>query len=125
MYPTLMLAAVITFVAGGVHSWLGERDLIAPLLAVDPPPRPLTREELGRQELRFGWHLTTIAWWGLAAVLAGLALTPLDSQGRFVVASVGLTFLVSGLVVLVASRGRHLAWPLFLVVAGLALVPVV
>jgi hypothetical protein len=34
--------------------------------------------------------------------------------------AVAATFVITALVIAVASRGRHLAWPLFLVVAILA-----
>ncbi len=69
---SLLLAAVLTFLVGAVHSWLGERKLIGPLLALE-------------------------------------------------VASA--TFLVTGVIVLVTSRGRHLAWPVFLIIAVAAALP--
>ncbi|MCA9616865.1 MAG: DUF3995 domain-containing protein, partial [Myxococcales bacterium] len=52
--------------------------------------------------LRFAWHLTSVAWVGLAAVVAGVP--------SFHAAAT--VCVVSGAVIFVTLRG-HLAWPLF------------
>lgn len=122
--PTLLLAAVLAVVLGGVHSWLGERRLIGPLLDPDRREGLLARSAFSRQVLRFAWHLTSVAWWGMGAVLALLAVSPLDTQGRLAVAAVAGTFLVTGAVILITSKGRHLAWPVFVAIAGLSLAQV-
>jgi hypothetical protein len=112
-----VISAILTAALGIVHSVLGERRLIGPLLA--PGERTgLLAKRFARNILRFAWHLTSIAWWGLAAVLAGA-----DSRSAVLVA-VAATLALSGLVVLYSSRGRHLAWPVFLAAAALALLPV-
>jgi hypothetical protein len=121
-HTALLIASILTFAIGAVHSWLGERRLIGPLLA--PERRQgILAGSFGRQILRFAWHLTTIAWWGIGAILAALTLSPMDSQGRLVAAVIGATFFATGAVILVASRGRHLAWPVFLAIAGLSIAP--
>jgi hypothetical protein len=119
----LLVAAILTIGVGAVHSWLGERRLIGPLLAPERRQGLLASSAFARQVLRFAWHVTTVAWWGIALILGALALAPLDPQGRLVVMAIGATFLVTGLLTLVASRGRHLAWPVFLAIAGLSLAP--
>lgn len=124
-YPTLMLAAAFAVVLGVVHSWLGERRLIGPLLDPDRREGLLAHSAFARNVLRFAWHLTSVAWWGMGAVLAVLAMAPLDLQGKLAVAVVAVTFLVTGVLILVTSRGRHLAWPVFVAIAGLSLVHVV
>ena len=58
--------------------------------------------------LRFAWHLTSIAWLGLAAAVLGLAL-------NLAIAAIALP---SAAIIFFALRG-HLAWPLFCL-AGLA-----
>lgn len=120
---TLLVAAILTIAIGAVHSWLGERRLIGPLLSPELRQGPLASSPFARQVLRFAWHLTSIAWWGIGAILAVLAFSPLDPQSRLMVAVIGATFLASGIVTLVASRSRHLAWPVFLAIAGLSLAP--
>jgi len=122
---SLILASVLIFGIGVVHSWLGERRLIGPLLAPDKRRGMLEKSRFARQTLRFAWHLTTLAWWGLGAVLIALAMSPLDGHVYSVSVIIGATFLITGLVTLLTSRGRHLAWPVFLAIAGLSVYPLV
>jgi len=95
------VAAGILIAVGGIHSVLGEVGLVSPLLADRTWSVRLPRRVADRV-LRFGWHLTTLAWWALAAVLVG--------------ADVGLTFgvtcLVSAAIVMAFVPG-FIAWPLF------------
>ena len=119
----LLAASVLTFAIGGIHSWLGERRLIGPLLAPERRQGILASSTFARQVLRFAWHLTTLAWWGIGAILAALTLAPMDQQGRLVAAVIAATFLATGAIILIVSHGRHLAWPVFLVIAGLSIVP--
>lgn len=121
---TIFAAALLTFLIGAVHSWLGEWRLIGPLLAPEQRQGRLASSAFARGVLRFAWHVTTIAWWGIGAALIALAASaPLDRQGRLVLAIIAVTFLVTGLVTLIAGRGRHLAWPVFLAIAGLSAAP--
>jgi len=119
---SLLLAAALTFLVGAVHSWLGERKLIGPLLAPEGRQGLLARG-WARRVLRFAWHLTTVAWWGSAATFVALARGPLGAQGRLTLEVASVTYLVTGLIVLVTSRGRHLAWPVFLIIALAAALP--
>jgi hypothetical protein len=123
--PAFLIAALLTVAIGIAHSWIGERLLIGPLLAPDRRSGILAASAFARNTLRFAWHVTSIAWWGLGAVLALLATSPLGAQGRLIIAAIGATFLITGLITLVASRGRHLAWPVFLAIAGLSWAPLV
>jgi len=115
----LLMAAALTFAVGAVHSLLGERRLIGPLLAPGHRQGILERSAFARQVLRFAWHLTTIAWWGIGAMLVAYALAPLDPSSRSTLAIIAVTFSITGIVILAASGGRHLAWPVFLAIAGL------
>ncbi|MDH3596292.1 MAG: hypothetical protein OEU09_09660 [Rhodospirillales bacterium] len=119
----LFVAAILTIGIGAVHSWLGERRLIGPLLSPQRRQGILASSTFARQVLRFAWHLTTLAWWGMGAMLVALVSSPLDGQDRTVLLIIGLTFLLTGTVILIVSRGRHLAWPVFLMIAGLSVVP--
>jgi hypothetical protein len=87
------------------HSALGEARLIGPLAAGELP-RLTMPPAFAKSVLRFAWHLTSVAWLGLAGVL-------IVAPGSAWV--VGLTLAVSGVITLVASRGAHFAWALFLV----------
>lgn len=119
----LAVAAVLTVFVGIVHSWLGEVKIVTPL--VDGPKlAPLMEKSaFARGVVRFAWHITTLAWWGFAAILAAFATGPLGGHDRIVLIAIAATFIVSGLVTLFSSNARHLAWPVFLAIGGLSLAP--
>lgn len=123
-YTALQIAAILTFATGIIHSWLGERRLIGPLLSPHKRTGLLEKSWFSRQVLRFAWHLTTVAWWGLAAIMAGLSMTPLNDQSSMVLIIVAVTMLATGMATLFFTRGRHLAWPIFLTIAALCMLPV-
>ena len=104
----LWLAAATMVIVALVHAILGERRLIGPILAMNTGVVALP---LGRQVLRFAWHMTSVlmilcgvvvAWPGIDPVLVGI---------------VGLAWLSAGLFDCAYTRGRHIGWP-FLTAAG-------
>ena len=101
---SLLSALLLSFIALA-HSLLGERYLLGPLLA-QPLPPPLARFH-GRT-LRMAWHLTSLAWWGLA-----WALVWPDSLVTAVAVVLGLSAVIG----FVGTRGAHFVWPLFVVSA--------
>lgn len=122
MNPLLITAAVLTVGIGIVHSWLGERYIIGRLLRRSDLPKLFGDDTFTRQTLRFAWHLTTIAWFGLAAVLlvlSGLFTGVRVSDG--LIFAVAQTFIVSTVLALLLTRGRHLSWIVFAAIAALCL----
>ena len=112
------VAAVLLVLLGLAHSYLGERYILVRLFRRSGLPKLFGSETFTRRTLRFAWHLTTVAWFGFAALLLVLRSSPAASvraQGQVLT----VTFALSGLVALVGSRGRHPSWIVFLVVAGL------
>lgn len=118
MNAYLLCAALLTFCIGVAHSWLGEVKLIGPLTAPETRSGMLAQSGLARNVLRFAWHITTIAWWGLAAVLVLLAQQPLAGAGKAAILAIALTFFFTGLACLPGGR-RHWAWAVFLLIAAL------
>jgi hypothetical protein len=105
MHAELITAACLVTL-GVAHSVLGEIEILRPLFTADwsiGVPRWASD-----RILRFAWHLTSIAWLALAAIVVGGE--PLTF--------VAIMSLWSAAVIFVMLRG-HLAWPLFLL-AGLA-----
>lgn len=88
------------------HSLLGERVILGPLFQ-SAWEKPAPRWAMQRI-LRFAWHLTSIAWLGMAAAVLGLELN----------LAIAVMALLSAAIVFFALRG-HLAWPLFFL-AGVA-----
>ena len=120
MTLSLLLAAVLTFALGAAHSYLGERYILIRLFRRTDLPHLFGSDLFTRRTLRFAWHLTTVAWWGCGVLLliAARSLAPLSRPALGGV--LAGTFLASGLVTLIGSRGRHLAWPVFLAIAALS-----
>jgi uncharacterized membrane protein HdeD (DUF308 family) len=112
-------AAGMTLILGLIHSFLGEKLIITPLLKLDNLPHILGSDFLMKRTLRFAWHLMSIAVWALGAILVVLALVPLGVTDIFILHIIAATFLVSGIVSLVVAQGRHFSWYSFLFMAGL------
>ena len=113
-------AAVLAFAIGLAHSWLGERYILMRLFRRQNIPHLLGSDAFTKRTLRFAWHLTTVAWFGAAALLLILASFPLDASARMLSRVIATTFLANAFVALIGSRGRHLSWIAFLAIAGLA-----
>jgi hypothetical protein len=118
MHISLLIAAGLTFLLAGAHSYLGERDILIRLFRRDNLPKLLGGVEFTKQTLRFAWHITSIAWLGLACLLVVLAGSPLGSE-RTQARLIAIVFGLSGLAALLGSRGRHLSWVAFFAIAAL------
>ena len=119
MYVALYVAALLLIAVGVAHSCLGERYILIRLFRREDLPKLFGGTAFTVRTLRFAWHLTTVAWFGFA-VLVVLLADPTATPGAIGLV-IGAVFLLHGVVALVASRGRHLAWPVFLAVGMLVL----
>lgn len=115
----LYFAAFLAVAIGVAHSWLGERYILMRLFRRDDLPKLFGGSEFTTRTLRFAWHITSIAWLGFAAILVLLAEQQPTAEAIGII--IGVTFLIHSLVTLVASKGRHLAWPVFLAIGVLAI----
>lgn len=104
-------ALVLAILLALAHSYLGERYILIRLFRREDLPRLFGGTEFTTRTLRFAWHLTSVAWIGLAAAVV------FPQRVAEIAAAV---FAISGLTALAGSRGRHLAWIAFLVIATLA-----
>jgi hypothetical protein len=121
-YILLILAAALAFLIGVAHSYLGERYILIRLFRRENLPMLFGSTDFTVRTLRFAWHLTTVCWWAFALILIGIALPePISTESVRVI--IGGTFLLHSLVALFASRGRHLAWIVFLLIGVFALFP--
>jgi hypothetical protein len=114
--PWLAVAACLALFLGAAHSYLGERVFFVRLFRRGPTAPLFEADGFARRILRFVWHLTTVAWWGAAALIWALGRGE-PRTGLHVLAA---TFLASGIVTAIGSRGRHLAWLVFLAIAAAA-----
>jgi hypothetical protein len=119
MNTYFMIAALSAFIIGLAHSILGERYILIRLFKHELP-RLFGSDLFTKRTLRFAWHLTTVAWWGMAVILVVLALRKVDNTSVIVVNIIAITFLVSAVVSLFGSRGRHFSWIVFILIAAAA-----
>ncbi|MEE9330266.1 MAG: hypothetical protein V3V30_09025 [Parvularculaceae bacterium] len=111
----LIIAILSTFLLGVMHSVLGEKLLIKPLLALNNLPAIRGSQKATRRVIRLAWHLTSLFMWSFVALLVALQFNP----NRLDAALLGTTAILFGISAVVSfggSRGRHPAWPLFLTV---------
>lgn len=114
----LLIAAILTVAVSLMHSILGEKRLIGPLLRMEGLPVILGSLNNTKLTLRIAWHITSLMWWGIAAVLVAMHVAPGTVSVAFLW-MVSAVFGVSGAVALVASRGKHRSWIFFLPIAAL------
>ena len=119
METLLYLAAFMTFLVGITHSVLGEKYILIRLFKRGNLPKLFGGTEFTQLTLRFAWHITTIAWWGFAAILIMLAEKSSTYQNLAMV--IAITFLVSSVVTIIMSKGQHYAGFVFLFIGAVSL----
>lgn len=120
MNSLLYLAAALLILIGLAHSYLGERYILIRLFKRGNLPELLGGTEFTQRTLRFAWHLTSVAWFGFAALLISLSS---ETFSRSSVAwIIGITFVIHGLIALVQSCGKHISWIVFLAVGVLSMI---
>jgi len=113
----LDVAAALLIATGFVHSLLGERRLLVPLLSMR---EGVLASKLARFILRLAWHLTSLTWITLALILIQLVHHAAAARW-WAAASTGVAFTGAGLYDLICSRGRHVGWPLLTAIGIAAL----
>jgi hypothetical protein len=113
----LTIAALLLIFVGLVHSYLGERYILIRLFRRELP-KLFGNDVFTKQVLRFAWHLTTVAWFGFAAILITLASEIADfiSISLFIISAV---FIVSGVMSFGYTKGKHYSYIIFWAVAGI------
>jgi hypothetical protein len=118
MNSYIVVAVVVAFAIGPIHSVLGEKLILKPILRSGDLPQVFGSEVFTKRTLRFFWHLTSIAWSGFAVILVWVAPRWwIDISARNALVIIAWTFLVSAGYAFVASRGKHFSWFLFLAIA--------
>lgn len=118
---SIQLCAIALIATSLVHSILGERRLIGPLLAQRDG---VLSHDLARFLLRTVWHFMTVLCWIIAAALwASVGST--DRAVTVLLAATAIGIGGAGIYDVIGSRGQHVGWPMLVLVgllAGLALV---
>jgi hypothetical protein len=111
------LAVVLIVALALAHSYLGERCILMRLFKRDDLPKVFGSAEFTMGTLRFVWHLISVAWFGIAAVIVQASAPSFEA--RTVLQTFGAVAAISGLLPLCFTRARHLSWIVFFVVAAL------
>ncbi|MBJ7575448.1 hypothetical protein [Luteimonas sp. MC1828] len=119
MAGLLYTAAALAVALGVAHSLLGERYILTRLFRRNDLPKLFGSWEFTTQTLRFAWHITTVAWFGFAALLVHAGRGNLTVPGMLQI--VGLSFVAAGFLPLLCTRGKHLSWLVLFVIGGIAL----
>jgi hypothetical protein len=84
-----------------MHSFLGERYILNRLFKRDNLPHLFGSDQFTKGTLRFAWHITTLAWFGFAALLM------LKPDSTVVLLTVSLVFALSGVLSGFYTKGKH------------------
>ncbi len=118
MVATLVaIVAGLLVLTGTIHSLLGEKRLITPLLQARSG---ILASAQARFLLRLTWHGFSVLMGVLALVLLTLIWRP-EAVLQTTLGATGAVFLISGLVDVVVTRGRHIGWPFLTAIGVLAL----
>lgn len=123
----LSIAAILCFILGLVHSFLGEY-LIFRNLKIKKGVELLAGSfELKKRHLRIlraTWHLATVFGCCMGAILLKItsAERPLNSELTvFILESIGITMIISSLLVLIGTKGKHPGWVVLLAIGILTI----
>lgn len=111
----LTFASLLLAMTMAVHSVVGQRRLVRPLL---DEGAGVMKHPLARFIVPFAWHLTSGIGLVLAAILFAWAWAP-DRAQAIGLAATGVVFTASGLIDAFGSKGKHIGWaPLTLIGLG-------
>jgi hypothetical protein len=109
--------AIALILTGLVHSILGERRLIGPLLAQRDG---VLNSGLARFLLRAVWHFMTLLF-GIIAVAIWVEAGSTDGAMKVLLLATAIGVGGAGLYDAVGSRGQHVGWPMLVAIGVLAL----
>jgi hypothetical protein len=108
----LTIAALLLALTMCVHSVMGQRRLVRPLL---DEGAGVMKHPLARFIVPFAWHLTSGIGLVVAAILFAWAWAP-DQSRTIGLVMTGIVFTASGLIDAIGSMGKHIGWaPLILI----------
>jgi hypothetical protein len=116
-----LIAAAVLFFIGIMHTilaeWKGERTLVRRITQLRLLESSASEDLLAKRIVRLAWHLTSLTWFGIAAVLTFLSFVEQTESVKVVVRILGSTFVLHSVLSLVIARGKHPSWYLFLIVS--------
>jgi hypothetical protein len=121
----LLVAAGTLFSIATMHTALGEwkgRRLVRRMVESGTFDARDPADVLSMRIIRLAWHLTSLAWGGIAVVLADASFVAPTRLGFGVIRVLATVFACHAVLSLIISRGKHPSCYLFAVVAALLLI---
>lgn len=115
MNITFLAVAIVLFILGIAHSIFGEKLLLMPM-AKEKSVDLFKQKPYMKSVMRFAWHITSIAWWGMAFIVLDFAKE--GNPSFFSIYALTGTFALTGIIILAFSKGLHPAWFFFLAIAA-------
>jgi hypothetical protein len=115
MNTLFLIVAIVLFMLGIAHSVFGEKLLLIPI-AKEKSVILFKQKPYMIGVMRFAWHITSVAWCGMALVIFDFA--KVERPLIFSVNALAGTFALTGVIILAFSKGLHPAWFFFLAIAG-------
>jgi len=78
-----------------------------------------------RRIIRGAWHLTSVTWIGGALIFLVIGANNLTDATRGILVLTTLLYGSISVYLLLSTKGRHVAWPLFLAVSVFSAMPLV
>lgn len=125
MNTYFLIAAILCFLLGLVHSVLGEYLIFKEKRIKGRFVPSKTCVELKERHLRIlwaTWHLTSLFGWCIGAFLTKVSLQKPSLNSDlidFIITSTSYTMLAAALLVLIATKGKHPGWVILLLIAAL------
>src|SRR6266699_228112 len=116
----LIFGSSLAFAIGVAHSVLGERYILIRLFHRADLPHLYGDDWFTKRTLRCAWHLTTVAWWGFGGILLAFAVSEQFALRVIVLWITAVVFFVSAALAAGFTRGRHLSWVVFLLIAAVS-----
>lgn len=127
MNPYFLVAGILAILLGAIHSFLGEYLIFRKLQMKHKLVPTRSPKGLGERHLRIlwgTWHLASIFGFGIGIALIQLAWihAPLETTLLFqIISTIAIAMLISSLVILVATKGKHPEWIILLLIGTLLL----
>ena len=123
----LLIAGLLCFFLGVVHSFLGEYLIFKTKRnkgSLVPSKESAALKERHLRIVWATWHLASVFGWCIGAILLKLAVTDNQQYSEiidFILNSIGYTMLLSSALVLVGTKGKHPGWIVLLAIGILTI----
>lgn len=108
----LVAAAILIVLVAAMHSLIGGKRLIRPILKTDGLPIILGSLQNTKLTLSIGWRMLSLCWIGVAAALVSLQIHQ-NISGTRLFWIVTFLFGVSAALALIVSKGAYKSWVFF------------